>query len=62
MSEIKNHNPLRLIPGGDAAPESKPYLGAAPAAGPSVLDNPLLRQLTALADALDRDVAAIMAL
>ena len=52
MSEIKNHNPLRLIPGGDAAP----------AAGPSVLDNPLLRQLTALADALDRDVAAIMGL
>lgn len=51
MSEIKNHNPLRLIPGGDAAPTVS-----------SVLDNPLLCQLTALADALDRDVAAIMRL
>ncbi len=56
---------LRLIQGAEAnashdvpgpVPQSKPKSPAELAA----IDNPLVRQLTALADSLDRDVAALL--
>lgn len=61
MSEIKNQCQLRLIPCGDEATASKTDPLPIPAAIKG-LDSPLLRQLTALADAIDRDVAAILCL
>lgn len=61
MSDGKNQSQLRLIPCSDGSTDLK----TDPTPKPAVInfmDNPLLRQLTALADAIDRDVEAILGL
>ena len=61
MSDEKSQSQLRLIPCGDGPTELKIDPTPKPAAI-NLMDNPLLRQLTALADAIDRDVEAILRL
>jgi hypothetical protein len=61
MSDGKSQSQLRLIPCGDDLAELQIDSAPKPPAI-NLMDNPLLRQLTALADAIDRDVEAILGL
>ncbi len=61
MSDGKKQSQLRLIPCGEGPTELKTEPAPKPLAI-NLMDNPLLRQLNALADAIDRDVEAILGL